>query len=264
MIYEHCKNRKSLFINVTVIKDAKDNEAKYKKQLGKTVREVTSKVLNILSKHYIEKPFYHGGKYNGKAMVKLMDYSNSEKMFDSIQTYLLSLPVSSRCSNSEIIQWIHKFKKILSVFDGVFSVARKPSGTVTSEDQIAQLQASITTAMTLWQGLGLSLAPKPHAMEDHLVEQIRQFKGIGDLCEDFVEKSHQDGIIDHARTRDSLSEEDKAKQHSCREHKRLLPSVVTQLKEVQRKLKRYKRVVDDNGINSQILVSKEEEKKQKK
>jgi hypothetical protein len=101
-------------------------------------------------------------------------------------------------------------------------------------------------------------------MEDHLVEQIRQFKGIGDLCEDFVEKSHQDGIIDHARTRNSLSEEDKAKQHSCREHKRLLPSVVTQLKEVQRKSKRYKRVVDDNRINSQILVSKEEEKKTEK
>jgi hypothetical protein len=116
------------------------------------VREVTSKVLNILAKHHIKKPFYHGGKYNGKAMVKLMEYKN-----------------------------------ILCVFDGVFTVARKPSGTVTSEDQIAQLLASITTAMTLWRGLGLSVAPKPHAMEDYLVEQIRQFKGIGDLYEDFIE-----------------------------------------------------------------------------
>jgi hypothetical protein len=35
------------------------------------------------------------------------------------------------------------------------------------------------------------------------------------------------------------------------------------LKEVQRKSKRYKRVVDDNGINSQILVSKEVEKNRK-
>jgi DNA-binding protein H-NS len=43
-----------------------------------------------------------------------------------------------------------------------------------------------------------------------------------------------------------------------------LPSVVTQLKEVQRKSKRYKRVVDDNGINSQILVSKEVGKKTEK
>jgi hypothetical protein len=43
-----------------------------------------------------------------------------------------------------------------------------------------------------------------------------------------------------------------------------LPSVVTQLKEVQRKSKRYKRVVDDNGINSQILVSKEVEKETEK
>jgi hypothetical protein len=36
------------------------------------------------------------------------------------------------------------------------------------------------------------------------------------------------------------------------------------LKEVQRKSKRYKRVVDDNGINSQILVSKEVEKETEK
>jgi hypothetical protein len=98
------------------------------------VCEVISKVLNILSKHHIEMPFYQGGKYNGK-------------------------------------------------------------------DHFSQLQASITTAMTLWQGLGMSVAAKPHEMEDHLLEQIRKFKGIGDLCVDFVEKSHQDRIIDNARTK---------------------------------------------------------------
>jgi hypothetical protein len=38
-------------------------------------------------------------------------------------------------------------------------------------------------------------------MEDRLLEQIRKFKGIGDLCVDFVEKSHQDRIIDNARTK---------------------------------------------------------------
>ena len=41
------------------------------------------------------------------------------------------------------------------------------------------------------------LEAEAHAMEDHLLDQIIEFKGIGDFGdfgEDFVEQSHQDGI----------------------------------------------------------------------
>ncbi len=40
---------------------------------------------------------------------------------------------------------------------------------------------------------------KVHAIEDHLCDQILQFGGIGDLGEDFMEQSHQDGIKDQKR-----------------------------------------------------------------
>jgi hypothetical protein len=60
---------------------------------------------------------------------------------------------------------------------------------------------------------------KVHAIEDHLVEQILRLKGIGDLSEDFIEKSHQDGTIDHSRTKNSHTNEDNVKQHPRREHK---------------------------------------------
>jgi len=52
--------------------------------------------------------------------------------------------------------------------------------------------------MKLCRGIGKSVSPKPNSIEDHLVEQIIRFSGIKDFCEDFIEKSHQDGIIDHA------------------------------------------------------------------
>jgi len=55
------------------MKKAKDEEEKYKKNLGKVQHAVVSKVESILSRNHIEKPYYHGGKYNGKAMVRLMD-----------------------------------------------------------------------------------------------------------------------------------------------------------------------------------------------
>ena len=240
-------------------KEAKDEEEKFKRELGKTTRQVTSQIESILSKNYIERPYYHGGKYNGKAMVRFMDYSRSSKIMDEISTYLLSIPELDRIQKEEIDQWMPKFKKILSIFDGVFSIARMPCGAV-REEQIIKLENFIATAMRLWRDLGNSITPKVHAIEDHLVDQIRRLKGIGDLSEDFIEKSHQDGIVDHSRTKNSLTHEDKAKQHSRREHKRLLPSVKCHAEHVTETSKRYKVATHENGTSSKVLVSKKEQR----
>jgi len=58
------------------LKEASDEADCLKKTLGKNTRQVTNEIESILSKNYIERPYYHGGKYNGKAMVCLMDYSH--------------------------------------------------------------------------------------------------------------------------------------------------------------------------------------------
>ena len=47
----------------------------------------------------------------------------------------------------------------------------------------------------------LNMSLKAHAMEDHLLDQTIEFKGIGDFGEDFVEQSHQDGIQEEACTK---------------------------------------------------------------
>jgi len=245
------------------MKKAKDEEEKYKKNLGKVQHAVVSKVESILSRNHIEKPYYHGGKYNGKVMVRLMDYKHSSRVMDEIAAFILSIPQNDRCPNVEVEEWVDKFKKILSVFDGIFSTARMSCGKV-KDEHIVSLRNYIGTAMKLWRGLGHStVAPKAHALEDHLAEQISRFGGIGDFCEDFIEKSHQDGIIDHSRTKNSATEEMKAAQHSRREHKRLLPSVRCIANDVNNKSKRYKRVRDENGDQLNILVGKQDERKSK-
>jgi cell division septum initiation protein DivIVA len=238
------------------LKEATDEADCLKKSLGRTTRQITNEIESIFSKNYIERPYYHGGKYNGKAMVHLMDYSHSSKIMDQIAEHLLtSIPDLDASHREEINEWIPKFKKVLSVFDGAFSISRMPSGTA-SDEHIIKLESFIATALKLWRGLGNSITPKVHAIEDHLVEQIWRLKGIGDLSEDFIEKSHQDGIIDHSRTENSLSHDVKARQHSHREHKRLLPSVQCHAKHIGNKTKRCKTIRHENGTSSKILITK--------
>ena len=119
--YDNAKNE---------MKKAKDEEEKYKKNLGKVQHAVVSKVESILSRNHIEKPYYHGGKYNGKAMVRLMDYKHSSRVMDEIAAFILSIPQVDRCPNVEVEEWVDKFKKILSVFDRIFSIARMSCGKV--------------------------------------------------------------------------------------------------------------------------------------
>jgi hypothetical protein len=83
------------------------------------------------------------------------------------------------------------------------------------------------------------------------------------LSEDFIEKSHQDGIVDHSGTKNSLTHEDKSKQHSRREHKWLLPSVKGHAEYVTETSKRYKVATHENGTSSNVLVSKKEQRESK-
>jgi hypothetical protein len=76
-------------------------------------------------------------------------------------------------------------------------------------------------------------------------------------------KKHQDGIIDHLQTKNSTNQEENAKQHCHREHKRLLPSVQCIMRQVNHNLKRHKTVLNENGAQSKILVSKSEQQETK-
>jgi hypothetical protein len=67
-------------------------------------------VEKVFASHCIEKPSYHGSKYNGKAMNKCM--TSSQEIVDDILVMLLEIPVESRCDDNEAREVTSKFKDI--------------------------------------------------------------------------------------------------------------------------------------------------------
>lgn len=239
---------------------AKKKEAEVKSRIGKKNLEAILLVEKVFRKHSIEKPYYHGGKYNGKAMNAFM--TNSHKIMDEISEVLLGIPEENRCNNSEVAAVTSKFKDVLQIFDTIFSMTRIPSGFFGEQEKL-QLQGIVTAGMKLWRELELSMeAPKPHAVEDHLCDQLIMFHGIGDLTEDFVEQAHQDGIREDRRTRTMKDRSAVASIHCKWEHKRKLPAVIMRSEEVTARSVRVRRSSDINGVSTTVPISrfKEQEK----
>lgn len=258
-------NKKQLLIAVAdkkrILEAAKKQENEVKEKYGKrSQRAVLHLVENVFVRHCISKPYYHGGKYNGKSMNRFM--TCSQEIMDDLATMLQQLPAGNRCENTEIVEVTSKFKSILHVFDFIFSKARKQSGLV-SENDLQELRDYIYIGMKLWRDLELSVeAPKPHAIEDHLCDQMHRWKGIGDLGEDWVEQAHQDGIKDEGRTRAIKNRNAAANLHCRWEHKRKLPPVTLKSEQVRQQAIRMKCITTDMGENSAIAVSKKGEKQQ--
>jgi len=149
--------------------------------------------------------------------------TESENIMDDLHDMLITLPTQGRRSNEEVVEVTEKFNNVLCILDGIFSLSCTPSGLIT-EDCISILQSYVTKGTRLWREMELSTeAPKPHAIEDHVVDQVIQFYGIGDLEEDFVEQLHQTWIRDHGRTQ-TLKDRGEVANIYCRwEHKQKLP-----------------------------------------
>jgi len=184
-------------------------------------------------------------------------------MKDFCNYIIEKIPENERASNTEVQEITSKYSKILLVFDKIFSTARSSTGSL-SDDDIALLVTFLQQAMVLWQKLQLSVTPKVHVLEDHLVEQLLKeehgvsLRGIGEFTEDFVEQAHQFGFRDEGRTRGLKDHAAKARSHSNWEHRALNPSVQLKHQEVTNITSR-KRKRGENG-----MTAAEERKETKK
>jgi hypothetical protein len=115
--------------------------------------------------------------------------------------------------------------------------------------------------MKFWREMELSMeAPKVHAVQDHLCDQLIQYQGIGDLMEDFVEQAHQDGILDDRRTRSIKDKTVVAAIHSHWEHKQKIPTVTMISEEVTRCSVRTRCSTAEDGEAIVIPISQKDEK----
>ena len=84
----------------------------------------------------------------------------------------------------------------LKLFDGFICYIYKTLEQVKKdvEGTLATAKDYSAKAMASWWSLGLSVTLKAHLGEDHVCIQMCDFKGIGDLNEEFVEQLQQDGV----------------------------------------------------------------------
>jgi hypothetical protein len=122
-----------LKIEKKVLEAARKKEAEIKNKNGKRIHEAVLLVENVLRKHSISKPYYHGGKYNGKAMNALM--TNSQLIMDDVMQALLGIQEPTRGDDREVVDVASRFKKVLSTFDTFFLMARRKLGFFREEDR---------------------------------------------------------------------------------------------------------------------------------
>ena len=113
----------------------------------------------------------------------------------------LSLDRLSRNSNpnkispDELIIALNKFQHLFQLTDLVFANLRI---LCPSRDEIKKTEESIRMFENKWRIMELSEPPKIHLLFVHTMNQVKEFGGIADMAEDFVEKAHQEGKkLDH-------------------------------------------------------------------
>ena len=80
----------------------------------------------------------------------------------------------------------------LKLWDGAFSDIHAPDPTA---DHCKKAQERISKAMSQIRSMGLSITPKMHGMECHVVNQMQTIPGgIGRLMEHWIEQYHQTGF----------------------------------------------------------------------
>ena len=117
-------------------------------------------------------------------IIKIMQH---HALVDELETILAE---SGRESEQKVKKLCTDVKSSLRAWDSIFSRIHQ---TNPSEEFCVDLQADIDTAMAQWRVLGLSVTPKLHGLECHVVPQMRSFGGIKDVLEYWVEQEHQIG-----------------------------------------------------------------------
>ena len=211
----------------------------YKKKRGKkgTVRlELEKKLME----YGIKRPPYHGGDFTGVTIKDVLQAI--DKLFGvEFKNIILSVNESERSGkDTEVNQILEMYTHLGFLLDGVYSLARTRNGELT-DDKLNLCRRMVAAVLVMWRNLRLSMrGPKIHGMEDHLLEQMERFNGIGDFLEDFVEQSHQDGVRDELRTR-NLKRSRAFISHSHWEWKRNQLSIIKAKEKINLKIRQRKK-----------------------
>jgi len=172
---------------------------------------------------------------------------------DDITEYLASYEhVSKKANETEIRNLCERIKYLLGCCDQVFSLLRTPRYGAT-DGQSSTIEGLIKEIEKQWKTLGLNHTPKFHSLMRHALWQFRLLRGFGDLLEDDMEKSHQDGARFERRVAGLQSEENKCASFSRNEKINSNPKVAAAGKYLMQKTKRnFRRVSESSSTRKKL------------
>ena len=173
-----------------VISSAKAGLVKYRKDRKKSEESLHSGIDRILAAYGIKRAAYHGGDLNGVHIRRLMH--NAGEIMDVIEKYLVENK-SKECKKTDLEIGKHcaDMKLSLTLWDSAFSIINE---TDPSAERCNEAQLRIDMAVAQFREMGMSITPKVHGMEDHVVDLMRHIPGgIAMVLEHWVEQHHQVG-----------------------------------------------------------------------
>jgi polyhydroxyalkanoate synthesis regulator protein len=207
----------------------------YRKERKTDADSLYTSIDKLLAEYRICRAAYHGGDLQGNDVIKFMK-SASELMPRVAQLFVDSKDEKCKKSDSQIRQVCKDIEIALTLWDKVFTMCQKHNP---SPDDCDKTQLLINMAMKAIRKLGLSITPKLHGMEDHVVNQMRNIKGgIGPLMEYWIEHYHQIGSKFDRKCRHARSAMDLAQMRVRDDTMRNHPQVKQQLNMLQEKFKR--------------------------
>ena len=154
---------------------------------------------------------------------------------------ILQLPDEQKYVNeSEIFRKIDLHEELFGHIDALFSICRTKRYHLTNE-QLESAKAHRDHVLALWRYLGLSVTPKLHCIEDHLIEFLERFGGLGDAGEDEGERGHQTGAQNESRSRNLRDNTSKARSQSSWEAMTKHEGVVEKRKAVNKEAERKRK-----------------------
>jgi len=175
------------------IKDAKAKWEAIRSNNKLDSNSIYNKCEDILKKYGIYRSAYHGGKFTGVDIIKMMD--DATKIYSEMEQVMLTEGRYKNGTEKEkkiIKDFCEEVKSGLQLWNEIF--ARVSNQEAVMDDKYCdETQELINVAMKFMRRLKFSITPKLHGMECHIVHQMRTIKGFAYMLEQFIEHYHQIG-----------------------------------------------------------------------
>lgn len=175
------------------IKSAKDEWKAVRDELKLDKTSIFNKCEAILKTYRISRAAYHGGKFTGTDIIKMMN--NAVEIFDEMKQVMLTEGRAKDGTDKDkeiITEFCTNTRDGLQLWNDIF--ARMSNLKADMNDEYCnETQKRIDAAMAFMRKLEFSITPKLHAVECHVVYQMRTVEGFPYMLEQWIEQYHQKG-----------------------------------------------------------------------